>query len=79
MATKFKKIIASVLAALLLVPMLGCLADAPLKVQAAAAQELNGHKLVAENDNYALYMKEEGLAVIVYDKVTGAYMESAVS
>ncbi|MDE6639270.1 MAG: hypothetical protein K2K63_01925 [Acetatifactor sp.] len=78
MATKFKKIIASVLAALLLVPMLGCLADAPLKVQ-AAAQELNGHKLVAENDNYALYMKEEGLAVIVFDKATGAYMESAVS
>lgn len=79
MATKIKKIIASVLAALLLVPMLGCLADAPLKVQAAAAQELNGHKLVAENDNYALYMKEEGLAVIVLDKATGAYMESAVS
>lgn len=78
MATKFKKIIASVLAVLLLVPMLGCLADAPLKVQ-AAAQELNGHKLVAENDNYALYMKEEGLAIIVLDKATGAYMESAVS
>lgn len=85
MATKtrlvaaFKKIIASVLVALLLVPMFGCLLEEPLTVRAAAAQELNGHKLVAENDNYALYMKEEGLAVIVYDKATGACMESAVS
>ncbi|MCM1057938.1 MAG: DUF5696 domain-containing protein [Firmicutes bacterium] len=78
MAAKIKRVIASVLVALLLVPMLGCLIHGPLPVQ-AAEKELNGHKLVAENDNYALYMKEEGLAVIVYDKATGACMESAVS
>ena len=79
MVTKLKKIIVSMLTALLLVPMLGYLTVEPLTVHAAAAQELNGHKLVAENDHYALYVKEEGLTVIVYDKATGAYMESAVS
>lgn len=78
-AAEFKKIMASVLVALLLVPVFGCLMEEPLTVQAATAQELNGHKLAAENDNYALYVKEEGLAVIVYDKATGVYMESAVS
>ncbi len=79
MATKLKKIIAAVLVALLLVPVSGCLAGAPVTVCAAAAEELKGHRLVAENDNYALYMKEEGLAIIVFDKATGACMESAVS
>ena len=77
-ANKFKKIIASVLAALLLVPMFVCLADAPLAVQ-AAEKEFKGHKLVTENEAYALYMREEGLSVIVYDKAAGTCMESAVS
>lgn len=77
-ADKFKKIIASVLAALLLVPMFVCLADAPLAVQ-AAEKEFKGHKLVTENEAYALYMREQGLSVIVYDKAAGTYMESAVS
>lgn len=77
-ADKFKKIIASVLAALLLVPMFVCLADAPLAVQ-AAEKEFKGHKLVTENEAYALYMREEGLSVIVYDKAAGTCMESAVS
>lgn len=77
-ANKFKKIIASVLAALLLVPMFVCLADAPLTVQ-AAEKEFKGHKLVTENEAYALYMREEGLSVIVYDKAAGTCMESAVS
>ena len=57
MATKIKKIIASVLAALLLVPVFGCLAEAPLSVK-AAEKEFKGHKLVAENENYVLYMRE---------------------
>lgn len=78
MATKIKKIIASVLAALLLVPVFGCLAEAPLSVK-AAEKEFKGHKLVAENENYVLYMREAGLSVIVYDKTSGACMESAVS
>lgn len=77
-ADKFKKIIASVLAALLLVPMFVCLADAPLAVQ-AAEKEFKGHKLVTENEAYALYMREQGLSVIVYDKAAGTCMESAVS
>lgn len=77
-ANKFKKIIASVLAALLLVPMFVCLADAPLAVQ-AAEKEFKGHKLVTENEAYALYMREQGLSVIVYDKAAGTCMESAVS
>lgn len=77
-ANQFKKIMASVLAALLLVPMFVCLADAPLAVQ-AAEKEFKGHKLVTENEAYALYMREEGLSVIVYDKAAGTCMESAVS
>lgn len=50
----------------------------PMKADAAAAQ-INGHSLIAENDNYALYMNEEYLSIIVQDKKTGACMESAVS
>ncbi len=79
MAAKIKRKIASVLVALLLVPVFGGFPNASFTVCAATAQELNGHRLVAENDSYALYMREEGLTVIVYDKTTGAYMESAVS
>lgn len=78
MAIKIRKIIASVLAVLLLVPMLGCLTGRPLSVQ-AAEKEKGDYKLVAENDGYALYMREEGLAIMVCDKSSGAYMESAVS
>lgn len=77
-ATKMKRAIASILTALLLVPLVGCLSGGTMTVR-AAEKELKGHKLVAENENYALYMKEEGLTVIVYDKAAGTYMESAVS
>ena len=38
-----------------------------------------GHDLIAENAAYALYMQEEELSVILQDKATGMYMESAVS
>lgn len=78
MAVRLKRTIALLLAVL-------CLAAAPgvspvaVKVQAAVQSEINGHRLIAENDNYALYMNEEYLSVIVLDKETGAYMESAVS
>lgn len=50
---------------------------AVIKVQ--AAEEINGHPLIAENDNLALYMNEEDLSVVVADKATGAYMESSIS
>lgn len=45
----------------------------------AAEESINGHNFVTENDRYALYMNEEYLSIIVQDKVTGAYMESAIS
>lgn len=48
-----------------------------LKVQAAG--EINGHSLIAENDNLALYLNEDDLSVVVEDKATGAYMESSIS
>lgn len=52
----------------------------PMEVWASpAAQEINGHALIAENSHYALYMNEEYLSIIVQDKATGKYMESAVS
>lgn len=44
-----------------------------------AADTINGHTYITENDRYALYMNEEYLSVIVKDKITGAYMESAIS
>ena len=37
------------------------------------------HKLVAENDKFRLYVKEDSLALVVEDKATGAYMESSPS
>lgn len=81
MATKWKqkwnKKIALLLSAVCLLTLPGVLST-PLTVQ-AAAQELNGHKLIAENDSYSLYMNEEYLSIIVQDKATGMYMESAVS
>jgi len=79
LAVKFKKAMAFLLAAvcLLAVPEF---TFSPMTVQAApAAASINDHKLIAENDNYALYMNEEYLSIIVLDKETGAYMESAVS
>lgn len=81
MATKWKqkwnKKIALLLSAVCLLTLPGVLST-PLTVQ-AASQELNGHKLIAENDSYSLYMNEEYLSIIVQDKATGMYMESAVS
>lgn len=43
------------------------------------SKTLNGHYLVAENDGYELYLKNETLSIIVRDKVTGAIMESTVT
>lgn len=81
MATKMKgkRFLAALLVTVLLVPIFGSVFPEPMKVMAAASQELNEHKLVAENEGYALYMNEDYLSVIVLDKSTGAYMESAVS
>lgn len=76
---KGKRFLAALLAAVLLVPIFGSVFPEPLKAMAAVSQELNDHKLVAENESYALYMNEDYLSVIVLDKATGAYMESAVS
>lgn len=76
MAAKVKKTIALFLAAVCLLASVTALS--PMRVEAAQAQ-INGHSLIAENGNYALYMNEEYLSIIVLDKATGAYMESAAS
>lgn len=76
MATKVKRIISLVLMTVCLVSSLGMNISMDAK---AAEKEINDHKLVAENDKLALYMNEEFLSIIVEDKATGAYMESAVS
>lgn len=79
MAIKWKKAAVLFLAAVCLLTSLHTV-FAPVTANAApAAKELGGHELVAENDRYALYMKEEYLSIIVQDKATGMYMESAVS
>lgn len=41
-------------------------------------QTINDHKLVAENENYQLYLYEPTLSIIVRDKNSGAIMESTV-
>ena len=76
MAAKIKKTIAIFLTAVCLLASVTVFA--PMRAQAAQDQ-INGHSLIAENDHYALYMNEEYLSIIVQDKATGAYMESAVS
>lgn len=42
------------------------------------SKELNGHYLVAANDNYELYLYEPALSIIVKNVKTGAVMESTV-
>ena len=42
------------------------------------SKQLNGHYLVAENDNYELYLYEPALSIIVRNKNSGAVMESTV-
>ena len=44
----------------------------------AEGSELNGHSFVAENSGYRLYMSEEDLSLVIEDKETGSYMESAI-
>lgn len=48
-------------------------------VTVQAANEINGHKYIAESSAYRLYVNEEDLSVVVEDKKTGAYMESSIS
>ena len=45
---------------------------------ANAANEISGHSFVAESTKYRLYMNEEDLSLVVEDKESGAYMESAI-
>lgn len=51
-------------------------------VEQAIVKDPNGtimdHKLIAENSNYELYLKEENISIIMRDKKTGAIMESTV-
>lgn len=47
-------------------------------VVATSKEEINGHKLITENDAYEMYFLEESLSVILRDKKTGAIMESIV-
>ena len=78
MAINYKRKISLLLAMIMLV--LCCNVSLLTPITSYAAEEsINGHNFVTENDRYALYMNEEYLSIIVQDKVTGAYMESAIS
>ena len=48
-------------------------------VTASAQSDINGHKFLAENSGYRLYVNEEDLSLVVEDKNTGSYMESSIS
>ena len=81
LTTKFRKIISLFLALNLILLLLPdtWFTGIGTTMKAQAANEINGHSLIAENDNLALYMNEEDLSVVVEDKATGAYMESSIS
>lgn len=81
LTTKFRKILSMFLVLNLILLLLPdtWLSGIGTTLKAQAAGEINGHSLIAENDNLALYMKEEDLSVVVEDKATGAYMESSIS
>ncbi len=42
-------------------------------------KSINDHFLIAENDNFRLYLDEEDLSIVVENKKNGAFMESAIS
>ncbi len=63
-----------------LIGMLTLLAGVPdTALTALAAEEINGHTYLTENSRYALYVDESDLSLVIEDKQTGAYMESAIS
>ena len=46
---------------------------------AARTAELEDHILIAENQNYEMYLKEDTLGLIIRDKTNGAWMRSTVA
>ncbi len=40
---------------------------------------INDHSLIAENDNFRLYLNEDDLSIVVENKANGSFMESAIS
>lgn len=49
----------------------------PLVIQ-TRQDEIDGHKLLVENNNFELYFKEDNLSIIMRDKKSGAVMYSTV-
>ena len=45
---------------------------------AGNVQEIEGHKLVAQNDRLGMYLQEDTLSLIIRDKATGAVMNGTV-
>ncbi len=52
--------------------------DRPLFVEEPNG-EIDGHQLIAQNNNYELYFEEQSLSIIVRDKKTSAVMYSTVA
>jgi hypothetical protein len=48
----------------------------PLNLE-ASTNSLEGHTFIAENDNFELFLREEGLSIILRSKSTGAIVRSA--
>jgi len=51
---------------------------AAVSLLAHTGQSLHGHDLVAENDNFLLYLYEPRLSIIIQHRESGAYMRSTV-
>lgn len=47
--------------------------------QIKAADTINGHKSTNASSRYTMYVNEDDLSLVIEDKETGAYMESAIS
>ncbi len=51
--------------------------DSVITVNAQA--DIDGHRFLAENSKYRMYVNEEDLSLVIEDKATGKYMESSIS
>lgn len=77
MARKIKKIISCLL---VLILIFSFVTRIPVIDVHAATKEINGHTPIAsKSTKFNLYINEEDLSLVIEDKLTGAFMESAIS
>ena len=80
MKDKILKLTASVLVlALLTLTFASGIGKTDENTVKAATAELDGHKNIAANEDYTLYVDEDTLSLIIEDNKTGATMSSSIT